>query len=189
MARAQVSDPLHGFRFHARAGSIAGLADIDALQPGGTPGPGVGDTAEAGFSAITTPEYTVEAVEYREGVKTYTEKYPGIPQTAELTFSRGVARNDTAFLAWILAAIEGREYRTDIVIFHATRAGRTFPHDRASSFPNNESRRYFLFEAFPVRVKIAGDLDATGSDVSIAEMDVAYERFGVIRPDGVRVGV
>jgi len=189
MARAQATDPLHNFRFHARAGGVDGLAAIDALQPGGVPSPGVGDTAEAGFSAITTPEFTVEATEYREGIKTYTEKYPGIPTVNESTFSRGVSRNDTAFLAWTLAAIEGREYRTDIVILHATRAGRRSPHDPATSFPNNETKRYFLFEAFPIRVKVAGDLDASTSEVGIAEMDVAVERWGVIRPDGTRIGV
>lgn len=189
MARAQATDPLHNFRFHARAGAVEGLAAIDVMQPGGVPSPGVGDTAEAGFTAITTPEFTVEAAEYREGIKTYTEKYPGIPTVNESTYSRGVGRNDTAFLGWVLAAIEGREYRTDITIFHATRAGRTFPHDPATSFPNAEAKRYFQFEAFPVRVKIAGDLDASTSDVGIMEMDVAVERWGVIRPDGVRIGV
>lgn len=189
MARAQASDPLHNFRFHARAGAIDGVASVDALQPGGTPSPGVGDTSEAGFSAITTPEYTVEAAEYREGIKTYTEKYPGVPTVNDSTFSRGVSRGDTQFLSWVLAAIEGREYRTDITVFHATRSGRTSPHDPAASFANADVKRYFLFEAFPIRVKIAGDLDASSSDVGIAEMDVSVERWGVIRPDGVRIGV
>lgn len=189
MARAQATDPLHNFRFHARAGSVDGLAAIDAMQPGGVPSPGVGDTAEAGFTAVTAPEYTVEAAEYREGIKTYTEKYPGIPTVNEATYSRGVSRNDTSFLAWVLAAIEGREYRTDITVFHATRAGRTTPHDPATNFPNAETKRYIQFEAFPVRVKVAGDLDASTSDVGIAEMDVAFEHFGIIRPDGTRVGV
>jgi phage tail-like protein len=189
MARAQASDPFHNFRFHARAGAIEGLAAIDGLQPGGVPSPGVGDTAEAGFTSVTIPEFTVETAEYREGIKTYTEKYPGIPTTNDCTFSRGVGRNDTAFFQWTLAAIEGREYRTDITILHATRAGRAFPHDPATNFPNAETRRIFLFEAFPIRVKLAGDLDASTSDVGIMEMDVAIERFGIIRPDGVRVGV
>ena len=52
MARAQATDPLHAFRFHARAGAIAGLASQDILQPGGVPSPGVGDSAEAGFTAM-----------------------------------------------------------------------------------------------------------------------------------------
>ncbi len=189
MARAQAADPLHNYRFHARAGGVDGLATRDALQPGGVPSPGVGDTSEAGFTAITTPEYTLESAEYREGIKTYTEKYPGIPTVNDMTFSRGVARNDTAFLAWMLAGIEGREYRSDITIFHATRAGRSYPHDIATSFPNGETKRYFAENCFPVRCKVAGDLDASTSDVGIAEMDAACERFGVIRPDGIRVGI
>lgn len=186
MARPQASDPLHNFRFHARADSIGGLG-TDPFQPGGAVSPGVGDTAEAGFSAITTPEYTVEAAEYREGIKTYTEKYPGVPTTNECTFSRGVSRNDTAFTSWVVAAIEGREYRADITVFHATRAGR-HQSNVTMSFPDAETKLYKYLEAWPVRVKIAADLDATSSDVGIAEIDFCLERFEVICPNGDRVG-
>lgn len=182
MPRAQATDPLHNFRFHCRATPVDGLGD-DPLQPGGS---GVGfvvtDTAEAGFQAASTPEYTVEAAEYREGLRTYTAKFPGIPTTNDVTLSRGVARFDTSFFRWITAAIEGREYRSDVTYFHAQRDGRSHPFNAREDFSNSRSKRYILRNAFPIRVKIAGDGDASTSDVSLSEMDIAYENFDVEIP-------
>lgn len=180
MARAQATDPLHSFRFHARAASVAGL-DGDPLQPEDGSGI-VGDAAEAGFQAVGTPEYTVEASEYREGTRTYTQKYPGVPSTNDVTMSRGVARGDTAFYNWVTAAIEGREYRTDLTIYHATRTGRSFPFSATDDFSDDNSKRMVLFQAFPIRIKPAADLDAATSDVSLAEMDVAFEHFDLNPP-------
>lgn len=185
MARAAATDPLHSFRFHVR--SDAGVAGLgDPLQPDvGFEGGGViGNQPEAGFQAVTTPEGTVEMAEYREGVKTYTEKYPGIPTMNDLTFSRGVARADTKFVEWVLAAIEGAEYRADLTIFHATREGRSFPFDADADFTEGNSKRYSIKEAVPMRVKPAADMDASTSDVSLAEIDVSYESFSVSRPSG-----
>lgn len=181
MARAQATDPLHNFRFHVRATAVDGIGS-DPLQPGGEPSPGVGDSAEAGFQSVSTPEYTVESAEYREGLKTYTEKYPGIPTTNDITMARGVARGDTAFLTWVLAAIEGRSYRADLTIYHALRTGRTNPFNPDTNFTAANSKRYTLLQAWPMRVKIAGDLDGSASDVSLAEVDVAYEQFNVSVP-------
>lgn len=171
MARPQATDPLHNFRFHAIATAVSGLGG-DPMQ-----GDPVGNGAEAGFQAITIPEYTVESAEYREGTKTYTEKYPGIPSTNDVTFTRGVARSGGAFHRWVLASIEGREYRSDITYFHFVREGRSAPFNPALDLSDANSKRYMLIDALPIRIKPAGDLDATSSDVSLAEMDVAFERF------------
>ena len=192
MARAQATDYLHNFRFHVRADTVTGLG-ADPLQPGGSPSSGRGLPAggllpEAGFQAVTTPELTVESTEYREGLRTYAEKYPGIPTTNDLTFTRGVAREDSAFLAWVTAAVEGREYRADVTILHAVRIGRGSAagagglFNAVNDFTPSNSRIYKLFNAFPMRVKVSGDMDAGTSDVSLAEVDVAYETFSVTAP-------
>lgn len=187
MPRAQATDPLHGFRFHARAsaGNNAGLVSAigeDPLQPGGSASAAVGDGSEAGFQACSTPDYTVEASEYREGLKTYTEKYPGIPTTSEVTFSRGVARADTAFYDWVTAVIEGRDYRADVTYFHAIRQGRSSPFSATNDFVVANTKRYILRNAFPMRVKPAADMDASTSDVSLAEIDISYEKFDIRIP-------
>lgn len=184
MARAAASDPLHSFRFHVRAngadsGRVNGSTDL--FQPGGTgAGYTVGDGAEAGFQAVTTPEFTLEHVEYREGTKTYTEKYPGIPTVNDLTMSRGVARKDTAFFDWIVRAIEGAEYRCDLTIFHFIRGARSQPFASVDVADDN-TKRYVIRNGSPSRVKVAADLDASTGDVSLAEVDVVYERFEIQR--------
>jgi phage tail-like protein len=191
--RAQATDYLHNFRFHVRATWLG--VGTDPLQPGGNPSSGRGAPVsgllpEAGFQSVSTPEYTVESVEYREGLRTYAEKYPGIPTTNDLTFNRGVARLDTAFFDWVTAAIEGREYRADLTILHAVRVGRGAAlggggvFNAATDFVPANSRIYNIRQAFPMRVKIAGDMDAGTSDVSLSEIDVSYETFDVAPPTG-----
>lgn len=178
MARPQTTDPLHNFRYHARAGAVAGLGD-DPFQPESLD---ERQSPEAGFQAITTPEYTAETAEYREGLMTFTQKYPGVPTTNTLTFTRGVARKDTAFLLWVLAAIGGAEYRTEVDIFHAGREGRSNPFSATDDFTPSNSKIYTLNEAWPNRVKIAGDMDATSSDISLGEVDIEFESFDVAPP-------
>jgi phage tail-like protein len=128
----------------------------------------------AGFNNITTPELSVEAAEYRDGITTYTKKYPGVPTVSDATFQKGVislhADNPGAgkpFLDWILAAINGNEYRLDLTIDHLHRA----------DLVGAASRRLSLYECFPIRVKPDGDLDATSSEIGIREMDVSAERI------------
>lgn len=187
MARAQASDPLHNFRFHAQILSegspYSGSLSTDIIGNG-----------EAGFNAVTGPEITLEWAEYREGVRTYTEKYPGIPSWNDCTFSRGAARVETDFFDWMLAAVEGREYRANVIIYHFPREALKRP-DNAPvgnagvSLPSpaqSLAKGYRLYNAGPGRVKLAGDMDATSSDVSIKEIDVIYERSDVVvqKPSG-----
>ena len=160
MARAETTDFLHNFRFQvvASPGGPAG----EVLDP------------EAGFNSVTTPELTVEPAEYKEGVYTYMRKFPGNPSVSDVTLTRGVTKTDTRFYDWVRKAVHGGEYRSDLEIrhFHREDFGDVEAADRGSP-----SRLYRLNNALPVRGKIAADLDSTASDVSIQEMDVAYESF------------
>lgn len=199
MGRAAATDPLHAFRFHARmvpgdaspVNGIPGANADDVLQPSSA-GPGyiAGQGAEAGFQSITAPELTQESAEYREGIRTYTQKFPGVPTVNDITLIRGCARFDTSFFAWILAAAEGDEYRGDLTIYHIQRPSRELSVTDSEvkmaaseiELDDTNNKRYILRDAFPIRVKIAGDLDSSTSDVSLAEVDVAYERFDVELP-------
>jgi phage tail-like protein len=172
MPRAQSTDFLHSMRFHVE------LAD------GTTPFIG---KPEAGFSAVTTPEMTVEAVEYKEGKMIYTQKFPGNPSVAELTMSRGVTKTDTSFWAWMQTVAEGGNYRADLRISHYHRESLPNTAFPPPSTPNSTvisptatARVYEVHEAFPMRHKVASDLDATASEVSIMELDVAFEHFAVL---------
>jgi phage tail-like protein len=127
----------------------------------------------AGFNNITIPEISEEAAEYREGSFTWTQKYPGVPTVSDATFQQGVSSvgaggNGRPFMNWIMAAINGGEYRSTVTIYHLHRTQ-----------GDVDSREIVLEEAFPMRVKPDGDLDATSSEVSIREMDVACESVQV----------
>src|SRR5690606_16725753 len=129
----------------------------------------------AGFQAVTVPETTVGVAEYREGIYTYTRKQPGIPTQNDLTLTQGVTKRKSDFFEWLLNAIEGRAYRTDLEIWH-------FHREDTKGINGVPSRVYRALEAFPTRVKAAADLDGTAEDISLAEIDIAFEELEVDTP-------
>lgn len=178
MARAQSTDYLHSMRYHV---TITGVAGEKRLVPGNRP--------DAGFTNITTPEMSVEPSEYKEGTWIYTRKQPGNPTMGgELTFSRGVTRADSSFWDWLRVVVEGSgEYRADLDIDHYHREQALTRSTPASGAEPNQTnltlgtpaRVYHVKECFPTRHKVAADMDATASEISIMEIDVAYEHFEV----------
>lgn len=154
MARAIATDFLHLFKFRVTEPS-------NFLNPA------------AGFSTVSIPDFTQAEVTYREGLYVYTRKYPGIPEFSNITLSRGVARSATDFFNWMLQPINGQEYRTTIEIQHFHRADQKQP-----------SARYILKEAFAVRMKPTGDLDANSPEVAIEELEIAFEEMQVLRTGG-----
>lgn len=177
MARPVATDFLHSMRFQVTA-TDAGRGI--SLTPTGR--------ADAGFKTVTTPEITLENVEYREGTSIYTKKFPGLPTVNDITLSRGVARLDTTFWDWARRAAEGSgEYRIDFQIQHFHRDTALNRSNAAPGSVNHTNislaspaRVYQVFEAFPIRCKVADDLDATGSDVSLMELDCSIEHFEMI---------
>ena len=172
MARPVAEDFLHSMRFHVEV--------IQGDRPNFGP-------PEAGFNMCSVPEATVEAVEYKEGTYIYTRKQPGNTTFSDITLSRGVAITDSAFWTWIKQVIEGAgEYRQDIRIKHYHReealpgSGDVGVNLTAIPTSTEAARTYEVFNAFPARHKVAGDLDATASEISIMEMDLSYEYFNLI---------
>ena len=131
----------------------------------------------AGFNMITVPEISAEAAEYREGTFTWTKKQMGVPTVSDATFQQGITSifqggHGAPFLAWMLAALEGSEYRAELHIWHLHRKDAL-----SGTQATYTSRSLTIYEAFPIRVKPEGDLDATSSEVSIRELDVACEKI------------
>jgi phage tail-like protein len=146
MARAQSTDFLQVFRFKVYTGQP------DFLGPDG------------GFSACSMPTLDVGVAEYKEGTWRWKRKYPGIPTVGDVTLSKGVARKDTRFYDWIMAAINGQEYRTDVKIEWYTREGVL-------------SKEIILKEAFPSSVRLGGDFAADADDISISEITIVAEEI------------
>lgn len=151
MARAQAQDFLQNFRYLVRANG-------DFLQAAG------------GFSAVTIPEFNVEIAEYREGIDTFTKKQAGIPSFTDVVLSRGVVRADTKFFEWVQkSGASEDEYRTDVEIMHFHRDDRVTP-----------AHTYRLLEAWAFNMRPSTDMDGTSSDISIAEMSIAFEQLQVV---------
>ena len=180
MARPKSSDYLHNFRFHVLVQGF-GAGAGNQLKTGE-------EKPSAGFNAVSTPEASHDAVEYREGHYIYTKKYVGMPSISDVSLSRGVALADGTFWAWMKDIIEGNgEYRATVSIFHFHRDSKPAT---SSTVPNTEQAikvgpadpgviEYICHEAFPIRHKVSSDLDATASEVSIQELDLAIEYFEV----------
>lgn len=178
--RAAVDDLMQGFRFH-----VTGVSNTpdkkDLLQPGFIRGAAGGEPfeggAQAGFQSVTLPELSVEPVEYREGTFTWTQKYPGPPTVSDCTLMRGIAKKDTAFFDWVEGAVNGKEYRMDITIWHYQRAEMG---SAKKSDTSSEMRRVECKNCVPTRAKPAADFDSMSGEVSMAEVDFALESFTLL---------
>lgn len=183
MARAASSDYLHSMRFHVTTNFSDTSLNIDNF----------GSNVPAGFMSVTTPEATTEAVEYREGTFNYPRKFPGTTTVSDCSLQKGVVPGYSVFWAWLRIVIEGEgDYRCDMTIKHFNRnvlTNKALTGTNKASFGSSmatfdlsktPTREYVLYNAFPTRHKVAADLDASSSDISIMELDVAYENFDVI---------
>ncbi len=167
--RAAAEDLMQGFRFHVTAQNKDGDDPLEFTELGDTFG-----QAQAGFQSVTIPEVTTEAVEYREGTSKWTQKYPGPPTVSDCTLMRGVAMEDTTFFTWVMSAVDGKEYRSDVTIWHYQRAEM----DQAA-VAGVSNRRYLCGNAFATRAKPSGDFDSTSGEVSLAEVDFAMESLEI----------
>lgn len=179
MARAQTTDFLSNAKFRVTIVASAG---------GGVPSATFG-TNEGGFTTCTTPELSLDEVLYKSGLDTYSKKFPGNPTVNDITMSRGVIRSGSALFKWVLAGLEGKEYRADILIeqYHRDETNANFSTGAATvADPGKDAaksaakRSYKLYNAFAKRVKVATDLDGQSSDISLEEVDISFESFEVL---------
>lgn len=164
MARSQNTDYYHNLKYHMRciSSGIAGASNLGA---------------QGGFSALTMPEISQEVAEYKEGRMLYKRKQTGEVTFNDITASQGVAQGNTDFYDWIQAGYLGGPYKADFQIRHFHRTEVTGLNDFTGV---NPKRVINIFEAQAIRVKLGGDMDATSSDISIAECDIAYESVELV---------
>jgi phage tail-like protein len=165
MARPRAMDYMQLHRFRVEESDPTG-AHIDA----------------AGFNSITIPYFSTPEVIYREGTMKFTIKQPGIPEFDNVTLRRGIIRRGTKFFDWIKANVEGRAYRTDIVIHH-------FHGDQGDPMQGSGASKYTLKEAFVVSYKPSDDLDAASAEIAMEELVIAFEELVVERESGQQAPV
>lgn len=134
------------------------------------------DSFAAGFNACTLPEHNIDAMEYAEGTWTYSRWQPGRSAFGTITLTKGVASTYGQFGKWVKDCAEGWNYRTDIIIHHLHRAD-------VSGSPKmrlvKSSRIITCKNCMPVRFKPGTDLDATGNDMAIEEIEFHLESFSI----------
>jgi len=150
MARTIAGDFLQTHRFAVACAAVGG----DALLQTGS--------ADATFATCTTPEVTLDVVEYKDNSMDVKRKFPGNPTYNDITLTKGTIVSDTALHFWMEKARTKEEFRTTLTITHQDKAGDTV-------------HTYTLNECFPMRVKYDGDFDANSSEITIQEMDISYE--------------
>jgi len=160
---------------------------IDYNRPNGLNGSNTGITnsqGNAGFQSVSIPDTSIDAVEYREGTYKYTKKFAGLPTIGDVSLMRGVVPTDTSFYDWMVRAVSGGEYRADIEILQFSRGNmaNTDQPGENSAMPTTAARTYKCYNCLPTRAKAAGDLDATSSEVAMAECDFALEYYVVSTP-------
>lgn len=177
-----VTDYLQSFRFYANIIPVSGSPEPTLVSP---------ITGQAGFMSMTSPTASVDTATYKEGQWVYARKFPGNPIMDAITLTRGVARSDTTFWAWMSVVMEGGgEYRADIDIKHFHRdnslTGVYPPTPNSNSWQLDVNavpgKTYHLHECYPGKHSTAGELSGAANEISIMSLDINFEYFDVEDP-------
>jgi phage tail-like protein len=194
MARSSSVDPVEKFRYRITVitidlsitGAIESLANF---IPGGTVGGLLQKEllviTRAGFSKVTSPQVTVNEINYRENIDNQRfTKNPGLSRYQPVTLSRGVTEskdlynwyrlvNDDLALTAVanelnrsstIAPRQSANFRKEVVIEVLDRAG-------------NVVKRWILFNAWPSNYKSGNDLDSSSDEKLVEELTLTYEYF------------
>lgn len=178
--RSNAKDFLQNFRFHVVA-DLAGPTKVNPLERRES---NMLWKTEAGFQSVSVPEWSVNAVEYRDGLNLFTAKQPGIPTTDAITMMRGQIMRGTRFLDWMLRYFAGTQYRANLYIYAWAQVGG--PDERGYNLDN--AIMLTLFNAFPTRVKVLADLDATSDEISVEEIEINHEYWTLSDPVNPDIG-
>jgi phage tail-like protein len=142
------------------------------------------------FSACTAPEIIVEPRVVQPGNWEFKRKVVKTADVSPVSLSRGTQFFDSDFYNWISNAIRGRQpVRRDIVLIHFLpfSVQRQFlfngtgPELGITSLgERTPGRAWLLHGCLPTRYKAGSDFDATASDVSIQELELAPEHVDEI---------
>ena len=198
MARVSTDDPIEKFRFKiivlsvdlSVTGGIDALAAAATQTFGGGLTKNIGKTlsliSRAGFSEVTLPKLNINEVSYRENIDNNRfSKSPGLITYEPVTLKRGVTssrnlydwyrliQDDTAFMSTARELTSSKnftvgqtdKFRKEVIIEVYNRAGEI-------------TKRWILFNAWPISYKGGDDLSASDdSSKLVEEITLTYEFF------------
>jgi phage tail-like protein len=136
--------------------------------------------ARSAFSAVSSPEISLEMTEVRDGNSPWVRKVVGKANAGPMTLQRGVQFHDDDFWQWITDALVGaRSPRKTLALFHVHKLTKNVAPEAAFLTPGDwaTGRLFVLFGVLPVRYKAGSDFDATDASISIQELEIAVERI------------
>ncbi len=116
----------------------------------------------ASFKTAGPLEATTEVITEQEGGSNAEVKELGRTSFANITLTKGITDNEELWF-WMKEGIDGEDASKDLAIVQTNKLG-------------EEIKRWEVLNAIPVRFK-AGDWDATASENTIEELEVAIESF------------
>ena len=124
------------------------------------------DSVDAGFAEVTGLDVTVEVLEYRNGNSRVNApiKINGLTRVGDVTLKRGLIGSLTLW-EWLRDVSSGSPDAARNVVI------RLLSEDRSDTVMT-----WNLARARPVR-HVSGPLNASGTDVAIEELVLAYERL------------
>jgi phage tail-like protein len=129
-----------------------------------------------GFSAITTPEVTLEYDEIKEMNSMFKRGGYSGGSVGSITLSRGVKGYDDTMWQWMKRAIQGNDMTNrNLLLVQFTSIGTTEDElgvgawESAAFLPG---KAWILWSCVPTRYKAGTDFDATSGEVSIAELEI-----------------
>lgn len=141
-----------------------------------------------GFSEVTAPELSLEHQEIIEGNFEYPRKVFKKATVNNIVMSRGASLQDTDFWIWASNYLEGQREKKNLLLIQSMQlspdAVQTEPAQfgvqlpTAINFANDTpGRAWVLRNCSPVRYKTASDFSSRTTEVSIHELEIAYEFF------------
>ncbi len=177
MARPRSTDVLQNYAFWLTDISVSARAPFFTLGGG-----------LYGFSAVTSPEVSIDAGAINALGDPYPEHTFGKASVAQITLSRRSAPWDSTMWQWISRSIRGVDrVERDLLLLHfiglsIDASGAEQPNPVPLGAGGIEIVRGFgkgwiLHSCIPTRYKAGSDFDATDGGVSIQELDVQPKRF------------
>lgn len=138
MATGDRKDPFRNFRFKV---------EIDGIT-------------QAGFTEVTIPDSSIDAIDYREGTDKYTRKLAGFFKEGNISLKWGIT-DSTQLYDWYTRCKEGATIRKNVFIKMMNEA-------------DQEIAIWAFESAWPTKYK-APDLTTKGHEVGIENLELVHE--------------